>query len=416
MVALAGGLAAEGHEVTLAITSGERKDYSHFADRLGFSLVQVGYLASPEALIEVRDKIYRTRDPMKQLYCLLEVFESGIDTMHDTARALCVESDLIIGHFLAHPLQVAAEKARKPHMTVALNPSGIPTRYAPPTGFPNLVIPNMGQWFNRIIWKLGMSPVNGHLLPAINRLRQREGLAPATSFREIWESPLANLIAVSPEICPPRPDWQPHQQMCGFFRIPVEAQPWSMPDSLVQFLAAGPPPVYMTFGSMLSMEHDAVKLTELTRLLFGAAQAAGCRAIIQSRWQNVTDIPEDSEIYRVGEAPHLTVFPHCAAVVHHGGAGTTQTATLSGCPSVVAPMFGDQYFWGRELKRLGVAPNLLDCRKATPEKLGRLIRRVLDTPAMGLRAKELGAALGAENGVANAVGIIERVIENRFRT
>jgi len=404
--ALAGGLSAAGHDVTLAVTSGERKDYGRFGERLGFRLIQAGYLGTDDELRKVRRKVYETANPFKQFDFVLGLLESGVDSLYATARMLCAESDLVIGHCLLHPLQVAAEKARKPFVTVTLNHAFLPTRHASPARFPNL-----GGWLNEMLWKIGIKMLNGHVLPAINRLRRQEGLPLTFSYREIWESPFCNLIAVSPGICTPRPDWKSSQHVCGFLRMSNAARPWTIPDSLSQFLDAGPPPVYMTFGSMLSLESDSKLITETTRLLAEAAYAARCRAIIQSRWQEVSDIPEYPDIYRIGEVPHTTIFPHCALVVHHGGAGTTQTATLCGCPSVVVAHYGDQYFWGGELKRLGVAPNFLERPKVTPEKLGREIRRVLDAPAMLERAKNLGIRLSAEDGVTNAVAIVERLMQ-----
>jgi len=134
----------------------------------------------------------------------------------------------------------------------------------------------------------------------------------------------------------------------------------------------------------------------------------GCRAIVQSNWNDVTSMPEDARIYRLVSAPHTEIFPRCAAVVHHGGAGTTQTALRCGRASVVVAHVTDQFFWGAKLEELGVAPAAIDRRKATPAKLAAAIRKVLATPAMRARAEELGRKLQAEDGVAEAVRIIER--------
>ena len=138
-----------------------------------------------------------------------------------------------------------------------------------------------------------------------------------------------------------------------------------------------------------------------------AARIAGWRAIIQSGWEMITDIPEDPDVYRISPAPHRYLFPHCAAVVHHGGAGTTQSAMLYGCPSVVVEHFGDQIFWGRELRRLGIAPRLLHRRSVTPEKLARAIRTVLDSPDMKNKAEKIGKDMKNEDGVERAVELLE---------
>lgn len=405
-IALAGGLSAAGHSVTLAVTSVERKDYKQFADRLGFRLIEVGHIGRDDNdLIMLADKMHAAADPLKQLDLIInDMFEPGVDAMYAAARSLCAQNDLVIGHFLVHPLEAAAEKTGRPYLTVTLNQSAIPSSYNSPLG-----VPFLGRWLNSLIWKIGLRILNPHILPSINLLRTKVGLPPAQSFRPIWESPLGNLIAVSPEFCPPRPDWGANQLVCGFFRLPDEARPWEMPVDLTNFLNQGPAPIYITFGSMLGILKDTTQLTSITRLLIDAVHLAGCRAIIQSCWSEIKGIPEHQAIFRINAVPHPKIFPHCAAVVHHGGAGTTQTATLHGCPSVVVTHIADQYYWARQLNRLGIAPSPIDRRTLTARKLAGRIRLVLDTPAMSERAQELGRRLRAENGVRAAVSTIARL-------
>jgi UDP:flavonoid glycosyltransferase YjiC (YdhE family) len=90
-----------------------------------------------------------------------------------------------------------------------------------------------------------------------------------------------------------------------------------------------------------------------------AVLRAGCRAIIQGEWENLDGIRDYPQIFKIGNVPHGYIFPQCSAVVHHGGAGTTHTAMLHGCPSVIIEHFGDQAYFAYELHRLGVAPKAL---------------------------------------------------------
>ncbi|MFZ4701204.1 MAG: glycosyltransferase, partial [Candidatus Methylumidiphilus sp.] len=339
-IALAGGLAAVGHEVTLAITAVERKDYSHYADKLNFQLAQVSYVTdSDEELRLMSGKLNHFHKPIDQVrFIVQEMFEPRVEAHYQTARELAHANDLLVGHFIHHPFQLAAELAKKPYVTLTLNHSAIPSRFVPPP-----LTPNLGPWLNPWIWKLAFALLNKVMLPGINRLRTVEGASTVHSCREVFESPLCNLIAVSRIFCAEQHDWDSHQQVCGFFSLPDQARPWAMPDSLKQFLDAGEPPVYMTFGSMLGKAHTGEHITRRTRLLVDAAKLAGCRAIIQSHWENVLDMDEDERIYRMDPAPHSQIFPHCAAVVHHGGAGTTQTALTHGLPSVIVAHIADQY-------------------------------------------------------------------------
>lgn len=405
LIALAGGLAAVGHGVTLAITSAERKSYEPYAKRLGFGILPVGFIGnSDEDLFSIAFSMHQTSNPIDQVRVVIhDMFAPGMDAMFQAARELCVENDLIIGHFILYPTQTAAEIAGKPYVTVTLNHSGIPTRECPPP-----MLPNLGGWFNQLAWGLTENVINRVILPPIQRLRLDQGLSAVHSFRNVWESPICNLIAVSPEFCPPRLDWGDNQKVCGFFNLSDEARSWEMGSELARFLEAGSAPVYVTFGSMLAAVRDVGYATETTQMLVDAVRVAGCRAIIQSAWDLISVIPEYPEIHRIQTAPHPAIFPRCAAVVHHGGAGTTQTASLCGRPSVVVQHITDQFFWGSELKRLGVAPKSIDRRSATPTKIGRAIRRVLNDPSMQQRAIRLGKRMARENGVLKAVEIITK--------
>jgi len=109
----------------------------------------------------------------------------------------------------------------------------------------------------------------------------------------------------------------------------------------------------------------------------------------------------------IGRVSHAAVFPKCAAVVHHGGAGTTHTALLSGVPSIIVPHVADQFFWADELARMGVSPAALPRRSLTADALALRVRTTLESGAMRRRAQDLSARIRAENGVEAAVTLIE---------
>jgi UDP:flavonoid glycosyltransferase YjiC (YdhE family) len=402
-IALAGGLAAAGHEVTLAITAAERKDYQSYSQRLGFVLKPVAYIAKDDAaMAQLGERLWKIASPLGQVRFILQaLFEPNVESLYATALELCAENELLIGHFALHPLHLAAEQAGKPYVTVSLNHGAIPSRFVPPP-----LMPNLGVWLNPWVWKLVEALLKKIMLPSVNRLRSREGRPALSSARPVVESPLCNLIAISPALCAKPADWGDNQHVTGFLALPEKARPWTMPDDLGEFLAAGEPPVYLTFGSMSGIDRDPATITVTTRLLVEAVQAAGCRAIIQARWDSVSSLAENPKIYRIGPVPHSQLFPHCAAIVHHGGAGTTQTSLLYGKPQIIVAHIADQYFWADALKRLGVAGKRHDRRTTTATGLGAAIRQALDSPTMVSRAASLGQQIAAEDGVATAVGII----------
>jgi UDP:flavonoid glycosyltransferase YjiC (YdhE family) len=118
----------------------------------------------------------------------------------------------------------------------------------------------------------------------------------------------------------------------------------------------------------------------------------------------------DGNIHRIDGAPHHRIFPRCSLVVHHGGAGTTHSASLAGCPSIIVEHFGDQIFWGVQLKRVGLANRTLHRRSVTPRTLAEEIRRNLQSSAMKARAREIGASMKKEKGVERAVALIGKYL------
>ncbi len=403
LLALAGGLRTRGHDVSMVVTSVDNKDYSSYGREMNFALSHIGKLTYDDKTIRLfQDKIIGAPNSLKQIELILEYyFNPLILEMFDAAERLCLENDVIIGHFLHYPVQAAAEKAHRPYASVMLNHAGIYSKHTPIFG-----VPNFGKWMNPFWWKLFNYLVDRTIGLEVNKLRKRIGLSPASKIADtVWISRELNLVAETSAIGRKQPDWPDYHHVCGVFTVPNTAEKWTMPGNLKQFLEAGAPPVFITLGSMFSLDASP-DIT--TKILVQGALSAGCRAIVQSRWDELRDFPNYPDIYKIQNVPHQYIFPYCSAVVHHGGAGTTHSALLHGCPSVVIEHFGDQTFYANELQRLGVATNVLHRRKITARKLGQAIRTVLDDPNMKKRAEELSAMMQKENGIIKAIELIEK--------
>jgi UDP:flavonoid glycosyltransferase YjiC (YdhE family) len=236
-------------------------------------------------------------------------------------------------------------------------------------------------------------------------LRRQLGMPPAQDMMTgVWLSKPLTLLGVSPQLCQAQPDWPASVKACGFLDMPNLGIEGELPAALADFLDAGEAPVYMTFGSW--MPRDPEGQANVLQLLTQAVRKAGCRAIIQSHSAQECGFASDEQILYVPAAPHHAIFPHCRAVVHHGGAGTTQAAALAGKPSVVVANIGEQEHWGGELRRLDIAARPLRRRSVTAATLARRIQEVLASPDMDARAGEIAAAMKTENGVAEAVRLV----------
>ncbi len=404
-LALAEGLRHAGHDVTLVITCVDSDIHDRLASPSG---VQIRVVASPVLGAgdagKVGESVFDTRDPMRQLASILKLcFTPAEDRMFAAARQLCEECEVVIGHFFMHPLRAAAELAGRPYASVMLSHGGVPSAHDHPMrarGPATLV--------NRLLWWVTRIAINRALKPDTNRLRATAGLPPVRDMiDDVWLSPRLTLVAVSPSIAVRQPDWPAAVQVSGFLDMPNIEVEGKVPAHLRAFLAAGEAPLYMTLGSWMPADTEWQQRT--LRLLTEAARLAGCRAIIQSAGAAACGFVSSERFLYLSAAPHQAIFPHCFAVLHHGGAGTTQSATLAGKPSVVVAHIGEQEHWGRELHRLGIAGKPVHRRDATAAGLAKLIRQVRDTPAMTAAAIGIAAAMRNENGVAVAVDLVHRV-------
>ncbi|OTA99660.1 glycosyltransferase family 1 protein [Hypoxylon sp. CI-4A] len=201
----------------------------------------------------------------------------------------------------------------------------------------------------------------------------------------------------SPSLIPKPHDWLSHIGVCGFFfRDPPSYDP---PSEIRDFLQCGTPPIYIGFGSIV-IDNPA----EMTAILLRAVRAAGVRAIISRGWSNLGNGAEHDgkDVLFIGDCPHEWLFQHVAAVVHHGGAGTTACGLLNGRPTTVVPFFGDQPFWGTMVANAGAGPQPIPQKLLTHENLCNAIKFCITQDAL-LAAKSLSDKMRSESGVADAV-------------
>ncbi len=312
-------------------------------------------------------------------------------------------ADLILGGMggLYTGLAVA-EKLGLPFMQAYVVP------FTPTGAFPGVLAPplprGLGAPFNRlthhltrqIVWQ-GFRAADGIARRETLGLRRAPFAGP---YRSAATRGLPVLYGFSPAVVPPPADW-PDTRVTGYWTL--DAAGWTPPPALLDFLAAGPPPVCVGFGSMGNRDPAAT-----TALVLAAVWSAGQRVVLLSGWGGLNPVDLPDGVFALDSAPHEWLFPRMAAVVHHGGSGTTGAALRAGVPSIVVPFFGDQPFWGRRVAELGVGPAPIPRKQLTAARLAEAIRVAVTDDGLRRRAAALGAQLQAEDGVARAVAIIGR--------
>ena len=280
----------------------------------------------------------------------------------------------------------------------------LPTRSFPAPGWP--LQRNLGGLYNRLSGHAMLQVLWQWYRPFVNDFRQRFGLPPysASSFyRILTTTPL--LGAYSERVIPRPSDWPKSAQISGYL-FPEAGTAWEPGEELQRFLEAGDPPVYVGFGSMSGREPE-----RLAKLVLEALAKSGQRGLLLTGWGGMRALSVPDSVFVVEAAPHGWLFPRMAAVVHHGGAGTTAEGLRAGAPTVILPFAVDQAFWGKRVKDLGVGPEPIPFKKLTADKLARAIQEAVERPEIRGRAAELGKAIREEDGVGQAVRTIQQYLE-----
>jgi UDP:flavonoid glycosyltransferase YjiC (YdhE family) len=233
------------------------------------------------------------------------------------------------------------------------------------------------------------------------RLSPYAGQSPLKAI-ETGHMPL--LFGFSPLVLPKPDDWGSNVHVTGFWYLDYDAT-WQPSDELQRFLEAGPPPVYIGFGSMRNADPEA-----MTDLVVQALARARMRGILLTGWQGLTSTRLPNTVLAVDKVPHAWLFPRMAAVVHHGGAGTTAESLRAGVPAITVPYISDQPFWGRRIYELGVGPQPIPRPKLSVDRLTNVLCTALQDQEMRQRAATIGQQLRTEHGVQQAVEAFHQVL------
>ncbi|CAA9508657.1 MAG: hypothetical protein AVDCRST_MAG91-1501 [uncultured Sphingomonadaceae bacterium] len=318
------------------------------------------------------------------------------DSFADCSRAIA-GADLVIGSTFSIAARIATESAGIPFVTLMLQPIAFCSAEDPPIIKEARFLPWLRRRFGtgpiRLIYALGRTRFRSRRRP-VDDLRRRLGLPEVRD--ELIEGPLRaeKLFALFPPAFAPLPaDAPTHAQSAGFsFYNGRQAASDELDPELARFLDEGSPPLVFTLGSLAvfapadfyeTSAAVARRLKQRAVLLVGEHAVAGLRHL------------EDERIKVMGYAPHRLLFPRAAAVVHHGGIGTTAQALRAGAPQLVAPVLGDQFDNAERLRRLGVA-EVVPLERYSAERAARALKKALESS----RVRELAPAMSRVDGPA----------------
>ncbi|MEV5988525.1 glycosyltransferase [Streptomyces sp. NPDC052051] len=397
---LAHRLMAEGHDVEIAT-------HARFAAMVSCCGLRMRPMAADPfgALISAHARRGEARGrrpdgPLKTLRSLRQAGEQAALALVDgILTAVDPKADLVLLSTLAAPIgSVVARYHRIPTTGVFLQPD-VPSRDFSPCSM---------AWrppgpANRLRARIANTAFDALYGSAVRAVHGRLGLAPRGSRRLRAERERGNWpiwYGYSPSVLPRPADWRPGLEVAGYWWA-HECPHWQPPDLLADFLAAGPPPVLVGFGSMMPGDPE-----RLGRLAAGALRRAKLRGIVQSGWAGLDVI--DDDIITVGSVPHSWLMPRTSAVVHHAGAGTTAAGLRAGVPAVPVPVMTDQPWWAARLVGLGVSARSLPYAELAEIRLAEALTTATQSEALRRNAAAVSRALAREDGAGTVADALAR--------
>lgn len=398
-VALGKGLQEAGHTVRLLTT----EDFYDLVTNYGLEFFSTG--GSSQAVAQRLQNHLARGNMLKILAQMRRASQQQAAQAAERGLIACQGSELILGGLAGLFSGLAlSEKLGIPFLPAYLVP------FTPTSAFPGALTPlpqtPLTRWMNRSSHRLTRQIMWQSFRSADNRARSqvlRLATAPFWGpFSSQKKRKLPVLYGYSPWVLPRPDDWDTSQHVTGYWFLEPPTG-WQPPVELEQFLRSGPPPIYIGFGSMISNKPE-----ETADMVLQALARTGQRAVLYEGWGGLKKERLPESVFLTGSIPHTWLFPRMAAVVHHGGVGTTASGLAAGVPSVVTPFFADQPFWGQRVYELGAGPRPIRRRHLTVDNLAEALDRVTSDTEMRKKAASLGERIRAENGIAQAVKIIEQ--------
>lgn len=411
-MALAAALVDAGHEVSIGVPP----NVLDFASRFALDVRALGPDSRDQMATATALRKAAGRNPVRLLRAANKIRDLGWSRMVDDMAELVAGAEVIVAGFTTEQIAlVHADAAGIPLVSLHHAPirrngrvAPIPAALTSTAGFgPAALI--KGQWaaVNAGFWLLTRGRENS--------LRRQLGLptADGTLARRMTKAPGVELQAYDPIFAVDDDLWRRDsterpRPVIGYLAPTPEQGDAVVDPELQAWLTAGDPPVYVGFGSMPVRDPQAT----LTAVI-AMARRVRRRILLCAGWNDLSKIGDvgsgagdQVDVQVVSEVDHRVVFPQCAAVVHHGGAGTTAAALAAGVPQVICWFGSDQPFWGAELTRLGIGA-ALPMRQLDGQRLGHAVNEVLTYP---VRARRVATTLVSPGrALSAAVDEIERI-------
>lgn len=391
-------LRGRGHRVTLAAP----ETYRAMAKNQGLEFCSLVTLAEVQQMLADPDLWHPFRSGMM----MAKWGAPMIPRQYEALARLTAESGSVL---VANPGALAArlveEKLGVPTASLLLQPGMVQSNTAPPQMPGGLGIPSWLPKPWRPIYWLGVDAAGFALVaPSLNRARKSLDLPPVRRVFRWWLSPELVIGLFPAWYAPPQADWPPSLRLAGFGRFDGAQE---LPVDVASFCEAGPPPIAFTLGT--GMTHAAA----FFRTALKACEKLNARGLLLTKYPKVLPPHLPAQVRHCAFAPFRQLFPRCAAIVHHGGVGTTAAALAAGCPQLILPLAWDQPDNARRVARMGAGLSL-GSRYRTSGHLSSALAKLM-VPEVRKRCQEIALRADERDGLQVAADWVEELFQSSKR-
>ena len=402
-IGLGAELARRGHRCTLLAND----HFKEISEAAGLEFIASSRLADYDWMLEDP----RLWDPLQGFeFVARNAFLPIVPFVYEFLKERYVPGEtLVVGSTSAWGARLAQEKLGVPFVTVHLQPSVFVSAHDTPVYSGAGWVSDLPRPLKKIVLKFVGATVDGIVTPELNRFRASLQLGPVRGVMEDWwHSPLCTLGLFPEWFAPPQPDWPASVRLTNF-PLYDGGQVQGVPPEVEAFLSHGPAPVVFTAGSAMKQAQAmfAVSLEVCKRI--------GCRGLLINLFPDQIPAQLPDGVMACRWAPFSGVFARAAAVVHHGGIGTTAQALAAGVPQLVTPFAHDQFDNAMRVLRLGVGERIFP-KAYRPAAVEAALKRLMQDNALRERARSLSVRLNGPQAIARTCDLILGAVNSTSRT
>ena len=377
MLALSLALRSAGHDVILAAPPEKRE----WAEGLGCPFHPLG--SDVTAFIDDMKDAHSLRSAFSFIHYVRKEAISQFEVFPKIIKG----ADLVIGASLVFALSTVAESMGVEYRYIAFTPQLLPSGHHP---FPAFRHHRFPKWYNRMTWKTAKLIDRFNLTRLINKHRKTLKLKPV---QDVWLHILGQNVIIASDkiIAEVPPDVNTTFTQTGYMHL---EQPDLHHAELEAFLGAGSPPVYAGFGSMPKQDQ-----ADLVPIIVEAVRSIKQRVLIAKFWDEPSEFSDADDVFFIKKYPHLKLFPRMAAVIHHGGAGTTASCAISGVPQIIVPHILDQYYWGHKVYRSHLGTKPIWRSRLKTQRLATVIHECLSNDLIRQKTRAASEIINREDSL-----------------